>query len=212
MIDQRELWDTKHAADEHAKYRGGPMTFARNVEPFFPRQAEVLDLGCGVAGDAYFFAQRGHHVTATDFSKTVIEQDKALLLHPNLSFSVLDMTGPLSFPTSSIDVVYAHLSLHYYDHETTAKVFDEIARFLKPNGLFCFACKSTKDSDYGQGEEIAPDIFVSSKGHVRHFFTPDYATQLLSHAFVVQSLEEVTEYYVDKSASFIRCVARRIIK
>lgn len=212
MIDQRELWDTKHAADEHAKYRGGPMTFARSVEPFFPRQAEVLDLGCGVAGDAYFFAQRGHHVTATDFSKTVIEQDKALLQHPNLSFSVLDMTGPLSFPTSSIDVVYAHLSLHYYDHETTAEVFDKIARFLKPNGLFCFACKSTKDSDYGQGEEVAPDIFVSSKGHVRHFFTPDYATQLLSHAFVVQSLEEVTEYYVDKSASFIRCVARRIIK
>ena len=212
MTDQRELWDTKHAVDEHAKYRGGPMTFAKSVEPFFPRQAEVLDLGCGVAGDAYFFAQRGHRVTATDFSETVIEQDKLLLQHPNLSFSVLDMTGPLSFPTSSIDVVYAHLSLHYYDHETTAKVFDEIARFLKPNGLFCFACKSTKDSDYGHGEEVAPDIFVSSQGHVRHFFTSDYATQLLSHAFMVQSLEEVTECYVDKSASFIRCVAKRIIK
>ncbi len=207
MIDQKQMWNNKHQAGEHADFRALPAPFAVAVEAQFPRQAEVLELGCGVGGDASFFASQGHHVIATDFSETVLDQDRQLNDKNNLEFSLVDITAPLPYDDQSQDVVYAHLSLHYYDNETTVRVFAEIARVLKIGGLLCFACKTVNDPEYGDGQEIEPNYFVSSKGHIRHFFTQEYAEKLVSLAFEVRSVDELTEHYKDKSASFLQCVA-----
>ncbi|MDB5185646.1 MAG: putative methyltransferase sLL0829 [Candidatus Saccharibacteria bacterium] len=207
--DQLAMWDRKHGLGEHAVYREGPLPFAERVEPLFPRTAEVLELGCGVGGDAYFFATKGHHITATDYSGVVIKQNHELRQHPTLKYSVLDLTEVLPCETESVDVVYAHLSLHYYDHETTKTVFAEIARVLKLGGLLCFACKSIQDSDYGKGEEVEPNLFISAKGHVRHFFTSEYVEELMSGLFEIETIDESEEHYVNKTAAFVRCIARK---
>jgi SAM-dependent methyltransferase len=207
--DQQQMWNRKHGAGEHADFRGEPVPFAREVGSILKPESYILELGCGVGRDAYYFAGLGHRVLATDFSQEVIIQDRELLELQGLEFVVADITLPIDFPDEHFDAVYANLSLHYYDHETTTKIFVEIARVLKVGGLFTFACRTPKDPDYADGEEVSPGLFVSQKGHVRHFFTPDYARQLTEGLFEIKSLKEVEECYVNKTSHFVHCIAAK---
>ena len=77
---------------------------------------------------------------------------------------------------------------------------------LKPDGLLCFVCKSTKDPLYGQGNKIEEDVF--EHGHVRHFFSEEYARKCLERRYKIEKIEsgEAT-YYGDRSA-FVKVIAR----
>lgn len=204
--DQEMLWDKKHGQGEHASHRGHPAHFAQKAVGYFPDNAAILEIGCGVGSDSVFFAQAGHNVLATDISSVVLEQGSALYDNPNITFEKVDVSRPLKYSSSQFDVVYAHLSLHYYDDTTTRRVFDEIYRVLKPGGVFAFACKSTDDVDYGKGEEIEKDFFVA-KGHVRHFFTVEYVRSLLGKQYDIAVLEDTEEHYSNKTSAFVQCIA-----
>lgn len=207
--DQKKLWDKKHAAGEHESFRGSPSSLAKIVEPKLVRNSKLLDLGCGTGRDAVFFARKGHDVIATDISDVVIKQDQQHFSGENVEFVVLDMQKPLPYADSSFDVVFANLSLHYYDHKTTTKIFCEIFRVLKPDGILTFSCKSVNDFHYGNGEEIEKDVFVSEKGHVRHLFSITYTKELLAKQFEVEWLKEVVEKYSGEKSAMIQCMARK---
>jgi SAM-dependent methyltransferase len=81
-------------------------------------------------------------------------------------------------PEASFDVVYARLSLHYFDDAATRRVFQHIARVLRPAGLLAFMCKSTDDPLYGNGVALEPHVFESA--HRRHFFSEAYVHSLLT--------------------------------
>ena len=204
--DQKLLWNKKHGLGEHEVFRDQPSSFAKMVEPKLPKTSKILELGCGVAVDADYFAHQGHNVLATDFSSTVIERDRQLFKHPNLRLAMLDITQPFDFADGTFDVVYAHLSLHYYPDDITQEIFHEIARVLKPNGIFAFACKTPDDPKYGDGQKLGQGLFVASNGHARHFFSEKYARKLLSSDFRIDFIQEVKEQYGSTFSAFIRCI------
>lgn len=206
--DQRPVWERKHSAGEHEALRHSPSPLAGLAEPLFPRHSRILELGCGVGRDAIFFASKGHTVIATDGSPTVIQQDKAHFPNRGIEFEVLDMQEPLPFLASSFDVIYANLSLHYYTHEKTREIVEEIAKKLKPRGVLAFACKSVDDFHHGNGEEVEKDVFVSPKGHVRHLFSIDYTKDLLAGLFTIEHLDTVEEEYNGEKSNILRCVAK----
>jgi SAM-dependent methyltransferase len=210
--DQRPIWDRKHGEGQHESIRTEPSTLAQLVEPKLPAQSKVLDLGCGVGRDVVFFAGKGHNVLATDFSEVVIRQNREQFADSGVKFEVLDMTRPLAFPDGSFDAVHANLSIHYFDHATTKKVVQEIARVLKPSGIFAFSCKSTNDFHYGNGEEVEKDVFVSKTGHVRHLFSIPYTYQLLESLFEIDSLKEIEEEYTGQKSMMIQCIARKSVR
>ncbi len=206
--DQKSIWDTKHQEGEHESFRSEPSSLALLAEPKLSANSEVLDLGCGVGRDAVFFARQDHHVTATDFSEVVIQRDKHEFPDSGVEFKVLDLSEPLPFTANKFDAVHANLSIHYFDHATTKKIVQEVARVLKPAGIFSFACKSTRDFHYGNGEEVEKDVFVSAKGHVRHLFSLEYTKQLLEGLFEADNLTEVEEEYSGQKSVMIQCIAR----
>lgn len=210
--DQQAMWNRKHGADEHKSFRDDPDALAREAEKLFPRGAKILELGCGVGRDSRFFAHQGHQVLATDFSETVLDQNRQMAHGSNPEWKFLDVTKPFDYASGTFDVVYACLTLHYFDHKTTTAIYKEIARVLKPAGLLCFSCKSTKDVDHANGVEVEPGLFVSEKGHARHFFTKQYAQQRVSQDFEVVKLYEIDQQYGSKHSSFIRCIARKKAK
>ncbi len=190
---------TKHAAallhEEFTKNAANLLGDKTNVS--------ILDIGCGDGRDANFFAEQGLHVTAIDFSEEAIERVKKL--NPAIDARVMDTTN-MDFPDASFDAVYAHLSLHYFDDATTAAIFANIHRMLKPGGLFFVKCKSTKDAYYGEGEKVGEHMYVRS--NMRHFFTPEYMQKQLAD-FTVLTLDETSAEYDGKTSAFVEAVAKK---
>lgn len=209
MNDQQQHWDELHSQGAMKDYAKMQTEFAEEAIKYFPQQAKVLELGCGLGNDAVFFSQRGYTVVATDFSETAIEQNKRHYdTQQNLSFQVVDMSKPLPFTESEFDVVYARLSLHYFTDRETKALFNEIFRILKQGGLFSFICKSVDDPLYGQGEQLEKDMF-QFKGHIRHFFTVEYAKECLDNKYNIKVLEARKEDFYGKQSASIKVIAEK---
>lgn len=206
--DQTALWNAKHSKGEHAAHRTEPAPFALFTEPFFPPGARILEIGCGVGSDADFFANKGYDVLATDVSSVVLGQNKEYYTDSKAIFEQLDVSLPLPFDDGAFQVAYSHLALHYYSDADTRAIFSELTRILEPGGVLAFACKSTHDSKYGSGDVVEEDMFVA-KGHLRHFFTVDYARSLLGNEYDILHLDEITERYSKDVSALVRCVARK---
>ena len=70
-------------------------------------------------------------------------------------------------------------------------------------------CKSTNDHIYGQGEKIEDDMY-ELKGHVRHFFSPQYAAKLLANAQLQQTEVQTGEEQIyDRQSGFIKVIATK---
>jgi SAM-dependent methyltransferase len=178
ITNARTYWDKHHGEMAPAASADAPSDFALHCDPLMSARAVVLDLGCGNGRDAVYFADHGHRVVATDYSAVAIEQAGRRYTQDNLQFQVQDLTQPFPFPDGEFGVVYAHMSLHYFNHADTARIFTEIARVLRPGGQLLFKVKSTDDPLYGDGDQVEPNVF--NRGGLRHFFDPNYINELLA--------------------------------
>ena len=179
MKDQLAHWNNAHSEHWLRKHSTKQTSFAEEVNGRIAPGSALLELGCGEGNDSIYFAQQGHLVTATDFSNVAVDENQKHLVHDNLHFAVQDISQPLAFDDASFDVVYARLSLHYFTDATTKALFNEISRILKSGGVLHFMCKSTNEGLWGQGAKIEADMYELN-GHVRHFFSPVYARELLN--------------------------------
>jgi ubiquinone/menaquinone biosynthesis C-methylase UbiE len=127
-----------------------------------------------------------------------------------LRFEVQDTSKKFNYSDGQFDAIYARLSLHYFPNETTIAIFDEMRRVLKPSGNLYFMCKSVDDLIYGQGIELEKDMYELN-GHVRHFFSEDYAKQLLTEAsFDITSIIKGEEKIYDRQSAYIQVEAKAI--
>lgn len=207
-MQQQKHWNQLHKKRALDPYSNQPSAFAKRIIKLIPKKSKLLELGCGVGNDSVFFADTGHKTQATDFSQVVIDTNMQKFSSPNLKFAVLDITKPFPFPDNTFDTVYARLSLHYFRDKVTKKVFREIARVLKPSGLLIFMCKTTSDELYGQGVEIEKDMFELD-GHIRHFFTKEYARECLKKDFLITQINQGSEQIYSKDSDFIEVIAKK---
>ena len=209
MKDQLLHWNHAHSEQWLHKHSSKKTAFAEETNKQIPASSTILELGCGEGNDSIYFAEQGHTILATDFSDVAIEQDKQRWAHSNLTFKVQDISQPLQFDSAFFDVVYARLSLHYFTDKTTRRIFHEIDRILKPSGILCFMCKSTDDQIYGKGDKIESDMYEFN-GHIRHFFSRDYALVLLRESGLSpEHIETGEEMIYDRQSAFIKVVARK---
>jgi ubiquinone/menaquinone biosynthesis C-methylase UbiE len=205
MSDQHHLWSSLHVSEYHA---GDPSDFAQELIAILPPSSKILELGCGAGNDSIGFAKAGHMVLATDFSKVAMKKNAEFFGQlSNLTFQSLDMSEPMEFTDNTFDVVYARLSLHYFTDAVTRTIFKEIHRILKPSGYLCFICKSPGDPLYGKGKKIEEDMY-EERGHVRHFFSEEYAQSLLKGIFQIEKLESGTEVFFARNSAYVKVIAR----
>lgn len=170
----------------------------------------LLDVGCGSGQDSCYFYRQGLKVTALDFSRSGIDQLKTR--QPDIDCRQWDIRQA-KFPPNSFDVIYAHLSLHYFDDKTTDQIFRKLHRWLKPGGYIFIKCKSTDDPLYGRGTKAGPDMYrkehdIRQKEHVRHFFSKEYMTAKLEKFQIIKIRKTSSTYHLYKS-SFIEAVATK---
>lgn len=177
-----------------------PSMFAEKALPYFPETGLVLDLGAGQGQDSRFFAERGYRVVSTDLEEAALELNKQKLsaeLAANVTVQKLDLREKLPFEADAFDVVYAHLSLHYFDAVTTQCIFDEIFRVLKPGGVFAFLVNSIHDPEYNTGEVIESDYFRVD-GLLKRYFSVE-AAETFAHAFTAEISDDGGETYKDSA-------------
>lgn len=208
MQDQKGHWDSLHGKGALNHYKKEPSFFAKEVTKELKASSRILELGCGAGSDANYFASLGHTVTATDFSDIVIGKNKKHFSAQGLSFKVVDMEQPFPFENDSFEAVYARLSLHYFSDKKTREIFSETARVLGSGGKLFFICKSVNDPLYGKGTKIEDDMFENN-GHIRHFFSENYAKELLE-GFKIEKLESGEEKFYDKASDFVKVKAKKI--
>ena len=139
----------------------------------------ICDLGGGTGTDALFFARNNHPVKFFDISSYAITQIQEKIHRENLesifTAEQLDFnTGKIPLLSNSIDVVYARLSLHYFNKEKTIELFQEIYRVLKKEGQAFITLKSPEDtvemeSLRSNATEIEPYVFADKNQLLSRF-------------------------------------------
>lgn len=164
----------------------------------------LLEVGCGMGQDSLYFASKGFKVTALDFSASGIKKLKTQE-NKDVKYFLKDLRSA-SFKNNSFDVIYAHLSLHYFNDFETTKIFKKLHKALKPGGYIFIKCKSVDDSLYGKGQKMGKDMY--KKGHVRHFFSKEYMKEQLKDFKIIKIRKTSSVYNIYKSA-FIEAVAKK---
>lgn len=157
----------------------------------------ALELGCGLGDDARVLTGRGLRLIGLD--RDLARVREAARSVPPAGFVVADLARGLPFRDASFDLVVASLSLHYFDHRTTAVVLGEVARVLRDDGRLLARVNAAGDrrSGYGSGVALEPDVFEVAPGHVKRFFSPASLRAALAPYFRVEVLvaAETTSRY-----------------
>ena len=99
---------------------------------FLNKQGLCLDLGCGIGQYTKWFMNYGYDVISSDISNIALSKVKEF----NDKVVNLDMREDLPFEDNKFDIVFANLSIHYFNDSDTKKLMNEIKRILKKDGLF----------------------------------------------------------------------------
>ena len=103
------------------------------------RGRRVLELGCGGGQVSIALAKKGAVCTAIDISKKQLEyaEESAKKKKVSVNFirqSISDLSG---FGSASFDIIISVFALQYV--EDLGKVFSEVRRLLRRNGIFVFS-------------------------------------------------------------------------
>lgn len=100
-----------------------------------PKNGRILDLGCGEGTTTRRWSDLGFDVNGVDFSDSLI--DMASSQYPQIDFKVGDITQGLDFSDDYFEAVVSSMVLIYISD--LKKVFENVRRVLKPDGLFVFS-------------------------------------------------------------------------
>ena len=114
---------TSAAADRALSERGQPLL--AEMELYFSclvrKQVRFHEAG---SFDNEVSASEGLNVTSVDFSESGIKRLNELSKEKGLKIDAIQTDiRKINFPDNSFDVIYAHLSLHYFDVEITTQIF-----------------------------------------------------------------------------------------
>ncbi len=151
----------------------------------------AIDLGCGIGQDTKWLLDKGFDVVSGDFSDRALNKLKEII--PNSKTMQIDIKEKLPFEDNSIGLINANLSIHYFSMENTIKIFNEIRRVLKPNGLFVGRVNSDKNEGYIQEntKEIEKNFYYED-GRYRRLFNKEQFDTLTKDWNVIVLNEDVT--------------------
>lgn len=156
---------------------------------------KVLEVGCGRGAGAFFLAKTffPQEMIGVDLASENITLANKFYRLPNLAYLQGDSEN-LPFPDHTFDVVINVESSHCYGSMT--KFMQEVARVLKPNGIFAWAdlraiadlpslemsfresgLKEVKRKDITANVVKALDLVNERKQHLINHYTPQFLRQ-----------------------------------
>ncbi len=197
----KEYWNEKHTEYyKKSDWADKPTIFSQYVIKYFPKAGKILEIGTGQGRDANFFRSFGYKVVATDFSDIALENAKSKVKSKDIEFVHLDTAQGLPFENESFDVVYSHMALHYFDEETTEKIFVAIHRVLKKDGVFATITNTIEDPEIEEGNyiKLGTDFYKDPVGIAKRYFSVKSIKKFTDSLFGPILLDNMGETYKDK--------------
>jgi SAM-dependent methyltransferase len=196
-MNLQDFWQKKLSKYSQEEWATKPSIFATQVIKYFPSSGSLVDLGAGIGQDSQYFAEHGFQVLATDLVAS--EAQKIISV---------DLSQPLPFSSASFDVVYCHLSLHFFDTQRTQQLFDEIFSVLKPGGVFATLTNTLDDPEVSKSQNIGEDLYLTPSGLQKRFFSVE-SMKTFTTKFETLLLDNLGETHKDETKSLIRFVGRK---
>jgi len=131
--------DIQQAYTEWSATYDEDRNLTRDLDEFVTREMlanlrgnSTLEIGCGTGKNTAFLAQISKHVSAVDFSLSMIEKARRKFLSDNVEFILADISQPWRFADRSFELIVCNLVLEHI--ADLSFVFAEAARVLCQNG------------------------------------------------------------------------------
>jgi SAM-dependent methyltransferase len=184
-----------------AGWHSGPRAryLARAVE-LIPQGSSVLEIGCGAGIPVTAALAEDHQVLGVDISPAQIE--RARLNVPGAEFLVADATT-LELPDGSQDAVLAFYSIAHIPRAEHHDLFDRIARWLRPGGLFIASIGASDNPGEVEPGWLGVPMYFSHYDHTASLALVRAAGLRLEESEVLDEVEP------EGSVPFLWLIARR---
>ena len=106
----------------------------------------VLDVGCGTGENAIFYAQNKFTVSGLDLARAAIDQARSKAKERNVKVDFQEGNAlALDFKAGSFDYVTDSGLFHTFNDAQRSLFREEVARVLKPKGVYFMMCFSDKE-------------------------------------------------------------------
>jgi 2-polyprenyl-3-methyl-5-hydroxy-6-metoxy-1,4-benzoquinol methylase len=183
-----ENWERIFSQQEWGRYPCEEVirVTARNFYQVKDRKSiKILDLGCGGGATTWYLAKEGFDVYGVDGSPSAIKQASDYLRRENhtATLTVMDFVQ-LDFDDHCFDAVYDLGAIQHNRIEDIQKIYREILRVLKPQGLFFSNCINNATSGQEEADEIEQGSFRNlnslNDNVLVHLFSEDELRTLLN--------------------------------
>ena len=188
---------------EHIKKPLEEDNWLDDYREYFSNSGLCLDLGCGIGQYTKKIMSYGYTVVSADISKIALNVVKEF----NNNVIEIDMQNPLPFDNNKFDIVFANLSIHYFDDKTTKNLMNEIKRILKKDGLFIGSVngiqglKVIKDT----ATEIEPHYYYNKNKYIHLFDKSDLKKYLSPFQIIEISEKEIIRFNHQKNYLLFIC-------
>ena len=193
----KEYWNNFFHDFDKASYDGWLDEFEDIIKN---TDTAILDLGCGNGNNLMHLVNKKKKVIACDISLEALNNIKNNC-DGEYDVKCFDMLDGLPFEDNYFQLVIADLSLHYFRHDDTLRIIDDIKRVLRSNGYLIIRVNSLKDINYGagNGEEVEKHLYKTSDNRLKRFFDEEDIRDFFSCFSILSIKEEImTRYGEDK--------------
>jgi ubiquinone/menaquinone biosynthesis C-methylase UbiE len=168
------------------------------IEGRMPLGADVLDIGCGIGTEAVFLAARGYQVSAVDISADAIVKARELadVYGVDVNWNVADVLH-LPMEDQSFDVITDRGCFHCIREDEREQFAAEIARVLRPGGLYVLRCFSTQLPGLpnpDNGNDFVVKTFGVSSRDLWNTFNPSFICEKMELVASFPSPDRPTPY------------------
>ncbi|WP_310604582.1 class I SAM-dependent methyltransferase [Anaerosporobacter sp.] len=208
-------YETKENVNEMIQWeRPNLKKWELAVTRFFPKNAKLLDIGCGLGREAFVLSDMGFKVVGIDISQEVIQQVVALSAQKgyDMDFRLYD-GHMLPFEADSFDVIiiWAQTFGLIYGDECKHDFLLECKRILTSDGLLSFS-----GHDYNFEMDNYKNCMKEGKFYPYadtelywETFQPNDLISFAKNAGYTVILCEKGEIYTSEDGTIIHCLCRK---
>lgn len=161
-------------------------------------KGKVLDLGCGIGQYTKYFLDKGFEVISSGISTLALNKLKESI---DASCVIqMDMEKNFPFKENEFELVFANLSIHYFDKAHTEKILKEVKRVLKKGGYFIGSVNSSRTVQFLNGDiiEIEPNYYYENNRTARYWDEDQFNYFFKDLELVKREEVEITRWNLPK--------------